>query len=69
MGSNTDHRKILDRRLAEKGPPKGWKERRRSTERRQIGVAEVGFEEWARAARKFNEQAPSPAAYDNPSDR
>ncbi|PKO86725.1 MAG: hypothetical protein CVU18_13450 [Betaproteobacteria bacterium HGW-Betaproteobacteria-12] len=35
-----------DRRNLEKGPPNGWRERRRSVERRQPDVREIPFSEW-----------------------
>lgn len=37
-----------DRRDAEQGPPPGWKDRRRTPERRVPEVAEIPFEVWAR---------------------
>jgi len=35
-----------DRRRYEAGPPNGWRERRRSVERRNLDVAEIPFSEW-----------------------
>ena len=35
-----------DRRNLEKGPPNGWRERRKSVERRLPEVEEVPFSEW-----------------------
>jgi hypothetical protein len=35
-----------DRRNLEQGPPNGWRERRRSVERRQPDVREIPFSEW-----------------------
>lgn len=35
-----------DRRAAEYGPPNGWRERRKSVERRQPEVDEIPFSEW-----------------------
>ena len=49
MSSEADRRHIEDRRLDELGPPEGWRDRRRSVERRMISVGEVGYEEWAAA--------------------
>lgn len=58
-----------DRRCADKGPPSGWKDRRRNAERRQIAVAEVSFEEWMQISNTLSAHPPSPSAFDNPSDR
>lgn len=41
-----DRRVLADRREAEKGPPPGWKDRRRAAERRIPEVEEVAFSEW-----------------------
>jgi len=35
-----------DRRIHENGPPNGWRERRKSVERRLPEVREVPFSEW-----------------------
>jgi hypothetical protein len=35
-----------DRRAREFGPPDGWRERRRSVERRLLEVYEIPFSEW-----------------------
>ena len=35
-----------DRRAQEYGPPNGWRERRRSVERRRLEVDEIPFSEW-----------------------
>jgi len=35
-----------DRRAREFGPPDGWRERRKSVERRLLEVAEIPFSEW-----------------------
>lgn len=43
---NREKRLISDRRHDEQGPPLGWKERRRSVERRKPEVVEVSIEEW-----------------------
>lgn len=39
-------RKREDRRLTEAGPPQGWRERRKTVERRQPEVVEIPFSEW-----------------------
>lgn len=43
-----DRRLQQDRRDAEKGPPPGWKDRRRIPERRTPEVTEIPFEQWVR---------------------
>ncbi|MFZ2971460.1 MAG: hypothetical protein WA049_02375 [Ferribacterium limneticum] len=35
-----------DRRALESGPPNGWRERRKSVERRRLEVDEIPFSEW-----------------------
>jgi hypothetical protein len=40
-----------DRRSEEKGPPIGWRERRRTVERRKPEVQEISLSEWAAFAR------------------
>lgn len=35
-----------DRRDCESGPPNGWRERRKSVERRRLKVDEIPFSEW-----------------------
>ena len=35
-----------DRRVTENGPPNGWRDRRRTVERRLPDVAEIPFSEW-----------------------
>ena len=35
-----------DRRTYEAGPPDGWRERRKSVERRLLNVEEIPFSEW-----------------------
>ena len=35
-----------DRRAQEYGPPNGWRERRKSVERRRLEVEEIPFSEW-----------------------
>ncbi len=43
-----ERRGAPDRREAEQGPPPGWKDRRRSAERRIPQVTEVSFDEWVK---------------------
>ncbi len=43
-----------DRRNAEYGPPSGWRERRRTVERRRPEVHEISFSEWIATMRSFN---------------
>lgn len=47
-----------DRRILENGPPSGWRERRKSVERRLPEVKEVPFSEWLeqRPAKELIEQ-------------
>jgi hypothetical protein len=46
-----------DRRAREFGPPDGWRERRKSVERRFLEVYEIPFSEWLayRPARAMSE--------------
>ncbi|WP_162888743.1 hypothetical protein [Dechloromonas sp. HYN0024] len=46
-----------DRRGRESGPPNGWRERRKSVERRRLEVDEIPFSEWLayRPVRALNE--------------
>lgn len=46
MRGKSDKREGTDRRTAELGPPNGWRERRRTVERRQPEVREIPFSEW-----------------------
>lgn len=46
MNGKTEKREGYDRRLTEQGPPNGWRERRRTVERRQPEVREIPFSEW-----------------------
>lgn len=48
MSSNHNRRLIGDRRSAELGPPHGWRDRRRRTERRipAIEETEISEDEW-----------------------
>lgn len=46
MRGKSDKREGADRRTAELGPPNGWRERRRTVERRQPEVREIPFSEW-----------------------
>jgi hypothetical protein len=42
----SDKRSGQDRRSMEAGPPDGWRERRKSVERRIPEVREIPFSEW-----------------------
>lgn len=53
MGSN-NKRLGDDRRGTDCGPPQGWRERRRSVERRHPEVQEISFSEWISSMRNFN---------------
>lgn len=46
MLSNSDKRSGSDRREKEAGPPNGWRERRKTVERRVPEVMEIPFSEW-----------------------
>lgn len=48
MSNKFERRDCTDRREEEIGPPSGWKDRRRRTERRmpEIGECEVSESEW-----------------------
>lgn len=46
MGKVNEKRAVMDRRCQENGPPDGWRERRRSVERRRPEVREILFAEW-----------------------
>ncbi|HEX6736255.1 MAG TPA: hypothetical protein VF096_15710 [Azonexus sp.] len=46
MRGNSDKRGGDDRRGEDQGPPDGWRERRRSVERRYPDVHEIPFSEW-----------------------
>lgn len=46
MKPETTRRRVHDRREQELGPPKGWRERRKSVERRLPDVVEIPFSEW-----------------------
>ena len=46
MSDRNEKRCCEDRRLDESGPPSGWRERRRTVERRQPEVREITFSEW-----------------------
>lgn len=41
-----EQRSNADRRASELGPPEGWRERRKTVERRRPEVQEIPFSEW-----------------------
>lgn len=49
MNKTKDKRRQGDRRDREDGPPLGWKDRRRSVERRKPEVVETSLAEWEAA--------------------
>lgn len=49
-----------DRRKKDKGPPAGWKERRRNPERRMPEVEEISVAEFMRLMAENNQSAKSP---------
>lgn len=46
MTTRQNQRSLDDRRMQDGGPPQGWKERRRTVERRRPVVTEISFREW-----------------------
>lgn len=46
MHRNNEQRAKSDRRDSELGPPEGWRERRKTVERRRPEVQEIPFSEW-----------------------
>lgn len=46
MAVKNEKRMGQDRRANEFGPPNGWRERRKSVERRLLEVHEIPFSEW-----------------------
>ena len=46
MRRMNEKRSSLDRRTQEIGPPDGWRERRKTVERRRLEVSEITFSEW-----------------------
>lgn len=46
MRRMNEKRAESDRRVAELGPPDGWRERRKTVERRRPEVQEIAFSEW-----------------------
>lgn len=46
MRKNDGQRSDADRRASELGPPEGWRERRKTVERRRPEVQEIPFSEW-----------------------
>ncbi len=54
MDSSKDKRCRDDRRDRDIGPPEGWRERRRSVERRLPVVCEVPFSEWLAQFRGYS---------------
>lgn len=46
MRRNKEQRADGDRRASELGPPEGWRERRKTVERRRPEVQEIPFSEW-----------------------
>lgn len=46
MGRKSEKRMLADRRGRDTGPPDGWRERRKTVERRRPEVSEIQFSEW-----------------------
>ncbi|MCH2218802.1 MAG: hypothetical protein MK097_00500 [Dechloromonas sp.] len=46
MACKNDKRSGSDRRQQEVGPPNGWRDRRKTVERRVPEVMEIPFSEW-----------------------
>lgn len=53
MQRKADNRLAVDRRSQENGPPDGWRERRKSVERRRPEVSEILFSEWLLQRRSY----------------
>lgn len=58
MSGKHKQRTGLDRRKRDVGPPAGWKERRRTPERRMPEVEEISIEEFNRLMRINNPATP-----------
>ncbi len=52
MKYTRNRRAVEDRRMDDKGPPAGWRERRNSVERRKPEVREITFAEWIACMRE-----------------
>jgi len=52
MANGNKVRAGMDRRAQENGPPDGWRERRKSVERRRPEVREILFAEWLSYVRR-----------------
>ena len=52
-----EKRELADRRIGDKGPPTGNRERRVETDRRQTKMAEITFHEWTACFVKYQERA------------
>jgi hypothetical protein len=63
-----ERRLAVDRRLAESGPPSGWRDRRREAERRIPEVLDAAFAEWVRL-RVVRERTTGSAAPAEPVER
>ena len=57
MPYNSEKRRGLDRRTTDFGPPRGHRERRAATERRQTAIEEISYFEWASHFVKFHGKA------------
>ncbi len=51
MSRGKEKRSNEDRRVSEEGPPSGWRERRKTVERRLPRVWEISLAEWSYQAR------------------
>ena len=52
-----EKRELADRRISDKGPPAGNRERRVETDRRQTKMTEITFHEWTSCFVKYQERA------------
>ncbi len=50
---------VGERRKMDQGSPKGWRDRRRTIERRMLQVEEITFEVWATCAAKYAKKTAS----------
>ena len=70
MTVSMERRLSGDRRRHDGGPPAGWRDRRRSVERRQpaVGTVQVSEDDWERYFGNSRSKAATPAAEDTLTD-
>ena len=52
-----EKRELTDRRVSDAGPPAGCRERRITSDRRQMKITEISFHEWTSHLLKYQERA------------